>query len=499
MPADTTNLMERIYDLLTEVYASTAGGSAFLAFEKLGVPISPGMFKLSPTDTALSPALAVEQLSEIANAVFTVQGDSVARTSRSVDDMVEMLLLQAAPLSADQLASFGATRTLANENFDNSLASLQGAFRYHPVYATPIDWYEPDAGGNWVAHTVGQQQTQTQSPPATTLPPRTVQVSTATWHVLPAAMQPALSQPVSQALPFMTATTVRTVAPGPALRTQPAPAPAAARVMMTSAAVRPVSSTAAIAFRPTAVTSVAMPAAAAAPKPVTSYAAVQTYRPMMAAQASAQLSAGATMRPVSTNSINISFEHCVVTLARHWFPEVFLLTKNWFLPGYPAGSFSDGKGAGDAGLLPVVATGFVAVRNLRISANWSADEQATVQGSAGFGPFSLIGRSYDATSGTLCCPGMQIIGWFLETQPVLPPVTDPQLSQSSAPTSAAPSSGTSQPTSPTPATTQTSATAASAGDPTSGTPSTVSPQPNLTPSASASSAASTPAPSNPGG
>src|SRR5690348_17288714 len=137
MPADTTNLMERIYDLLTEVYASTAGGSAFLAFEKLGVPISPGMFKLSPTDTALSPALAVEQLSEIANAVFTVQGDSVARTSRSVDDMVEMLLLQAAPLSADQLASFGATRTLANENFDNSLASLQGAFRYHPVYATP--------------------------------------------------------------------------------------------------------------------------------------------------------------------------------------------------------------------------------------------------------------------------------------------------------------------------------------------------------------------------
>jgi hypothetical protein len=487
MPASNTNLMERIYDLLSEVYTSTAGSSAFLAFEKMGVPISPGMFKLAPTDTAFSPALAVERVSEIANAVPTVHGDSVERSSRSLDDMVEMLLLQASPLSADQLASFGATRSAASRNFDNTLRSLEGAFQYHPVYATPVDWYDPAAGGNWTTHTIGQQQTQTQAPPSPTPTPRAVQVSTANWRVLPAAMQPALAQPVSQAHPLVMTTVVNAAAPAPAMRVQPASAPASARVMMTSAAVRPVSGATVTAYRPTALYT-ATPAAA--PRPATSYAAAQMYRPMMAAQVSAQLSAGATTRPVTTNSIEISFEHCVVTLARHWFPEVFLLTKNWFLPGYAAGSFSDGKDAGDAGLLPLVATGFVAVRNLRISANWSADEQVAVQGSAAFGPFSLIGRSYDAASGTLTCPGMQIIGWFLETQPILPPASDPALAPPAPSATDAASSGSAPPISSSPTTTASTS---------SGTPSNGSSQPNLSPTASASSDAPTPAPATPGG
>jgi len=494
MPADTANLMERIYDLLSEIYSSTAGGSAFLAFEKMGVPISPGMFKLALTDAALSPALAVERVSEIANAVLIVQGDSVERTSRSADDMVDMLLLQAAPLSADQLASFGATRTAASKDFDNTLASLEGSFQYHPVYASPVDWYDPAASGNWTAHAIGQQQTQTQSP-STTLPPRPVQVSTANWRVLPVAMQPALAQPVSHTHPLVTTAVAKTVAPAPAVHAQPAPAPAA-HVMMTSMTARPVAAAAVAAFRPAAASAAATPAAAA-PRPVASYATLQMYRPMVAAQASAQLSAGATTRPVTANSIDISFEHCVVTLTRHWFPEVFLLTKNWFLPGYASGSFSDGKGAGDAGLLPLVATGFVAVRNLRISANWSADEQATVQGSAAFGPFSLIGRSYDAASGTLTCPGMQIIGWFLETLPVLPPATDPELTQAPVTATAATTSGSMPPI--TPSAAAPSAAAPSTASASSGTPTNGSAQPSLTPSASASSASSTPATSNPGG
>jgi hypothetical protein len=490
MPDGSANLMERLYDLLTEVYASTAGDSAFLAFEKLGVPISPGMFKLAPGDTTLSPPLAVERLSEIANAVLTVQGDSVERSSRSIDDMVEMLLLQAMPLRSDQLASFGATKDAASKNFDDAQAALSGPFQYHPVYASPVDWYDPSAGGNWTTHAIGQQQTQTTTPPPTS-PPRPVQVSAANWRVLPTALQPALAQPVGETHPLLTSSALKTTAAATGARAQPAPAPAP-HVMMTSMVARPVSTAAAAAFRPTAVAATPA-AAAAAPRPATSYAAMQMYRPMMAAQASAQLSAGATTRPVTTSSIGISFDHCVVTLTRHWFPEVFLLTKNWYAPGYAAGSFSGGKGAGDEGLLPLVATGFVAVRNLRISANWSADEQATVQGSAAFGPFSLIGRSYDAASGTITCPGMQIIGWFLETLPVAPPAGDPQLAPAAAPTTATAGTGSTPQSSsaPAPATTPSSASTPS------GVPSNTSPQ--ASPNASASSAAPTLVTSNPGG
>jgi hypothetical protein len=97
------------------------------------------------------------------------------------------------------------------------------------------------------------------------------------------------------------------------------------------------------------------------------------------------------------------------------------------VPGYARGDISNGTGAHDPGVLPVLTTGFVAIRNLKIASAWSQQDLAVVQGSASLGPFSLIGRSYDAASGTLTCPGIQIIGWFCSALPVLPPASDPGL------------------------------------------------------------------------
>lgn len=59
MPTDTANLMEKIYDLFSGIYASTANNKAFLVFETLGIPISEGMFKLDPSDPAFCQPLAV--------------------------------------------------------------------------------------------------------------------------------------------------------------------------------------------------------------------------------------------------------------------------------------------------------------------------------------------------------------------------------------------------------------------------------------------------------
>ena len=141
----------------------------------------------------------------------------------------------------------------------------------------------------------------------------------------------------------------------------------------------------------------------------------------------AALGTTTTPQPVATDSIDVSFEYRVVTLGRPWFPDTFLMLRNWYVPGYALGDFSHGTGGGDTGLMPVLTTGFVAVRNLSIVAKWSAPDLAAVQGSASFGPFSLIGRGFDAASGTLTCSGMQIIGWFCSALPVLPPVADPSL------------------------------------------------------------------------
>jgi hypothetical protein len=103
------------------------------------------------------------------------------------------------------------------------------------------------------------------------------------------------------------------------------------------------------------------------------------------------------------------------------------MVRNWFVPGYPRAAFSNSKGDGDLGLLPVLASGFVAIRNLKISTKWSDDDLVAIQKSASFGLFSLVGRDFNAGTGTLSCPGTQIIGWFCEALPILPPTSDPAM------------------------------------------------------------------------
>ena len=440
MPTDTGDLMEKVYDLFSSVYAARAGDGAFLAFEKLGVPITQGMFKLQPTDTTFSAALAVERLSEIGNAVLEVDGDSVRRSNRTVPAMTELMLTQSMPVTSDAnaMASLGKAKNTASQAFDVTLGSMDGMFRFHPIYASPVDWYDPTAIDNWTAHTVGKQE----GPPQTATPhppPRAVSLDRPTWRVVPSNIQPTLSQPVSRTNPIYAAlATSEQVAP---IRRSPADAAKFNVRPQLFAMRRPAPSIAALSS--SFLQRVATAVSSGEATPVASV--MKTAGLSVMAEATAELQANTTSRPVSTNSIDMSFEHCVVTLNRPWWPEVFLMLKHWFVPGYACAEFSDGFGSEDSGLLPVLASGFVAVRNLKISTKWSNDDVAAMQGSASFGPFSLVGRTYDAGTGTLTCPGIQIIGWFCEALPILPPAADPAMAPPEDTSSAAPHAGSSSP------------------------------------------------------
>lgn len=144
---------------------------------------------------------------------------------------------------------------------------------------------------------------------------------------------------------------------------------------------------------------------------------------------------------MNKSSVSIMFEHCMVTLTRQWLPENLVLLRNWYMPGYAAGDISGCLGALDAGLMPVLPTAFVAMRNLRISAQSSEADTAALEEWAAFEPFSLMGRTYDSASRTLSCPGTQIIGWFCSALPVLLPLSDPALSKTQSPVPM-PASGT---------------------------------------------------------
>src|SRR5260370_25442512 len=94
--------------------------------------------------------------------------------------------------------------------------------------------------------------------------------------------------------------------------------------------------------------------------------AAQSLRPLALAFATAQLNATATAQPVAADNVDISFEHCVVTLARHWFPQIFLMLKNWYVPAYQSGSFSPAFGIAATAMLPILAGAFYFIRHLRI-------------------------------------------------------------------------------------------------------------------------------------
>jgi hypothetical protein len=483
MPVDTANLMGNVYDFFTNLYASQSTGGAFLAFET-GVPITPAMFSLDapppavgPSEAPLtpkpvfSPALAIERLSEIANVVLEVDGDTIHRSNRTVDAMTEMLLTQSMPVSSDAMAVLGAVKDPAARKLDLKLGSLMGPYQFRPIYATPANWYDPTAADNWTSHALGNQSATTPPPgpsqtPNPSTPPakggprrRMVAVSQANWRVLPPDLQATTSEPMTPQRRVQAATQYRQQPANMAMRVSAvtdSATPANLQVMNLQAQPQMMRQRARVSTQATpGLTRLATPAVSQAISQqqlalAINAAALTTVdpaqpvhlaaysRPLVMAVATAQINAATVPQPVAANSLDISFDHCIVTLTWPWLPQAFFLTRNWYVPGYRQAAFSNGNGPGDTGMLPIVPSGFVVIRNLKIAAKWSTDDVVAMQRSAAFGPFSLEGHKFDSGSGTLSCPGMQIIGWFCEALPVLPPASDPALAPADPPPAAPP-------------------------------------------------------------
>ena len=124
--------------------------------------------------------------------------------------------------------------------------------------------------------------------------------------------------------------------------------------------------------------------------------------------------------------MELSFRYCMVTARRPWVSSAFLTARNWFIPRMRAGEIASGTGLGE-GSFEVMPTAALCVRDLRITAAWSAEERAVLPAMTKFGPFSLVGSQLEANATSLLCPGIQIIGWVMEPMPKLPPNSDPNL------------------------------------------------------------------------
>jgi hypothetical protein len=144
-----------------------------------------------------------------------------------------------------------------------------------------------------------------------------------------------------------------------------------------------------------------------------------------------------------SNISSISMDVIRIQIDRPWMEGWLFRSRGWdWAPGSPlAGNLiSDGAtppGSGNPNILmPYLPVGILVARNVKINGAIGSNDMTyhhdhtSVQGSAGWGPFSISGhyeedhtkQTFDATfSGNgITIPGMQIIGWYCEVLQKMP-------------------------------------------------------------------------------
>jgi hypothetical protein len=165
------DLMAQVRSYLTNAYSQTASGVAatskqVLAFEPIGMPISPEDFRSNENDPN-SPMLAsigVQRTAQYSDWVPILDAnDTLQIGTRTVVGQYTIALEESQPAEPSNLDAFAAVKAPARKLFDGGqLVGLDtsgaGAdVQYYPVFPTPPDWYDVTNQANWTHATVGQQ------------------------------------------------------------------------------------------------------------------------------------------------------------------------------------------------------------------------------------------------------------------------------------------------------------------------------------------------------
>ncbi len=130
---------------------------------------------------------------------------------------------------------------------------------------------------------------------------------------------------------------------------------------------------------------------------------------------------------MDAQNLTVEAELIAVTIQRPWFNPLIFGMKNWYVTGKDINGISSGDRANLTGDMPLVPTGFVVCRNVKISADFSDKDKQVItdshkaEASGGWGPFTISAKyGYDATKSkssskfdgsTLQLPGLQVIAW----------------------------------------------------------------------------------------
>jgi len=471
------NLMQNVFDYFLSLYHQSSGtpiGNSILAFQPIGVHITPKMFKLRSTDIAPSENLAIEQFSSLTNIVPIISADTFQPTFKTVEQSYNFLLEGAFPASSsddEDLAVFNKFRAQAKKGFDEMKMGslLKPLTQFHPAYATPTDWYDTSSDANWTTYSSDSSTSKSSA--------HIVQANWQ-WQVLLPDLAPILLNPeVIDRISTIDAVDLKDslkeilvhpdtsqidnsqVILKPELETRLGDVlkvdlssnmgqvlkvelplsrlsvtPMATTALLTNNVRRgiDISSRTPIVIRATdAIHQVPIEHFPGTSVPIESrlktdqVELVPISSPVIQAARLGELLKESTQQTVSSSQLKMSFKYCLVQIDRPWISQTYLETKHWYVPSHQSGSFSTGTFSDNATeIFPVLPIALILIKDLQIT-SWDESETDVIERSAGFGPFSFIGRTVDRNAKTLTSAGAQVIGWISQVMPLLPPDSDP--------------------------------------------------------------------------
>ena len=460
MSSPITDLMQQVHDYFLSLYQtknSVVNSETFLSFDSgASPPISIANFR-QPGQADFSDTLATEEFSQLVNQVPQLSANRFTPNGNQVEEQYEMLVMggmSESPTENDQVF-FGRMRDQAEERLKNSKIGRAriGAppIPYCQSFASPSNWYRPDATSNWTSYSVTiaeQSKTTEQTKPIFR---SAVQSAIALdinqpWalKVLPQELTAVLKQPeildriavqdvapqidrtLNKAAPirFKREMLLQSVEVNSDLL-QSIRQPAVLQINQLSQKIASVLSKAALErnfddriMTPRIKAVVKQPVATPIATPILDRSTLVGRNWQLQELVNVQILAQSLTETIKSSQISVSFDYCWVNIDRRWFYNPYLQTHNWYIPGFQAGEST-------AKAFPAIPIAVLLVRNLRIQSNWQAQELQSVQNSMALGPFSLVGRSIEQGTGAIVQPGMQVMAWACQIMPSLPPSRSP--------------------------------------------------------------------------
>lgn len=510
---EVDDLIKNIHDFILGQYnGSLDGSNTFLAFEPLGLMISPTDFQFNG---AFNPTLARQMVSMMVDNVpainevfepdaFNKISDQYAALVGDGDKITGTMLFYDNGLddkqTAEYLALFGQLKTTAQERFaqtgaESSLLDPMASIATCTV--TPGTWYDASSPV-WQQKTF--QSTTSQTTQTTNTNANTTSHPILEWK-LGLNLQNAQTANVVNPAIISHLRLMSTVdAPVAAVVTQPVSADPVAntqapmrreRAMLSATHENSlVSNNVARSVVAPEITETAAETAQVSPLIINraNYPALRggvAFTQMVNLNRLIGANSNVVTQPINSSQFTIDFSYSLVRIERDWLYEP-LLNKAalWYSLTNKAGDYSTGdNSSANTGLLRCIPKAMIVIKDLNISAQWSDADKQSAAASYGFGCFNISSSPpITTTNNQLTSPGIQVIGWICEVMPKLPLNDDPEMMGASANSNTSTTANSSS-------TTGSSATADGTGNQsaaadttaTNNTPSTSTPDPNSVP------------------